>query len=160
MKESPGRGHDLVKPLAGRPAFIDPLCGSGTIPIEAGLIGRNIALDSTASSMPKNGPAAQPGMAASPRGARDSILTDQPLGIMGFDLDGQVLELARYHARQAGLGIHYPSNGSRLATCAPIITMVSLSPIPLRGASLEKAEVESLYQQMGTVFNNLDTWSF
>lgn len=143
-------------------ALIDPLCGTGTIPIEAGLIGRNIApglnRDFAAERWPQ-----LPGKIWSQarEEARDSILTNQPLGIMGFDIDGPALDLARYHARQAGLEKFLSFQRQPVSELRSKYQYGYLITNPPYGERLsDKAGVEDFYRQMGKVFKNLDTWSF
>ncbi|MGI5922032.1 MAG: THUMP domain-containing class I SAM-dependent RNA methyltransferase, partial [Syntrophomonadaceae bacterium] len=85
-------------------ALIDPFCGSGTIPIEAGLIGRNIAPGLNRSFDAENWAALPARIWSEARNeTRDLIDHEQPLGIMGFDIDKEVISLARYHVKQCGL---------------------------------------------------------
>ena len=143
-------------------ALIDPCCGSGTIPIEAGLIGRNIAPGLNRDFAAEKWPQLPKRIwQAAREEARDSILTNQPLGIMGFDIDGQALDLARYHARQAGLDKFLSFQRQPLSDLRSQYKYGYLITNPPYGERLsDKAEVENLYRQMGTVFRNLDTWSF
>ena len=143
-------------------AFIDPFCGSGTIPIEAGLIGRNIAPGLNREFDAEKWPQLPTRIWQQAREeARDSILTHQPLGIMGFDIDNQALELARYHARQAGLGNLVSFQRQSVSELRSSYRYGFLITNPPYGERLsEKAEVESLYRLMGSVYKSLDTWSF
>src|SRR5699024_12787033 len=43
LKETLAAAHVLLTNWSAEEPFIDPLCGSGTIPIEAAVIGQNIA---------------------------------------------------------------------------------------------------------------------
>ena len=162
LKETLAAAMILLSRWRADRAFIDPLCGSGTIPIEAGLIGRNIAPGLNREFDAERWPQLPNRVWQQARvEARDSILTNQPLGIMGFDLDGQALELARYHARQAGLGNSLSFQRQPVSDLRSNYHYGFLITNPPYGERLsEKAEVESLYQQMGSVFNKLDTWSF
>ncbi len=84
--------------------LVDPCCGTGTIPIEAAMIARNIARDSTASSPVEGWPQIPRKLWADARKeARD--LRGKPLGmrIWGSDIDGRALELARKNAYAAGV---------------------------------------------------------
>jgi len=143
-------------------AFIDPLCGSGTIPIEAALIGRNIAPGLGRNFAAENWPQISTNLWRQAREeARDSILHQQPLGIMGFDVDASVLDLARYHAKQAGLHNHISFQQQDVRQLASKYKYGYLITNPPYGERLsELHEVELLYQDMGKVFRKLDTWSF
>ncbi|MEA4925948.1 MAG: class I SAM-dependent RNA methyltransferase [Syntrophomonadaceae bacterium] len=143
-------------------ALIDPCCGSGTIPIEAGLIGRNIAPGLNRSFGAEHWPQLAPEIWRSAREeARDSILSRQDLGITGYDIDSQALELARYHAGQAGLRQQISFHRQPLSALRSQYHYGYLITNPPYGERLsEKAEVEQLYGQMGLISKQLDTWSF
>ncbi|MGI5921684.1 MAG: class I SAM-dependent RNA methyltransferase, partial [Syntrophomonadaceae bacterium] len=92
---------------------------------------------------------------------RDLIDHEQPLGIMGFDIDKEVISLARYHVKQCGL-----QNGISLQ-CQPVSKLRSkynygyiICNPPYGERLAAKDEVEALYRQMGTTFSNLSTWSY
>jgi len=85
--------------------LIDPMCGSGTILIEAAMIGRNIApgLHRTFASE------AWPAIPASAwhlarEEARDAIRRGEPLRIFGYDIDAEAIAGARANARRARVG--------------------------------------------------------
>lgn len=162
LKETLAAAMILLSRWRSDRAFIDPFCGSGTIPIEAGLIGRNIAPGLNRDFDAEKWPQLPAKIWLQARAeARDSILTNQPLGIMGFDLDGQALELARYHARQAGLESSLSFQKQPVSDLRSNYHYGFLITNPPYGERLsEKVEVENLYRQMGTVFKELDTWSF
>jgi len=143
-------------------ALIDPCCGSGTIPIEAGMIGRNIAPGLIRNFAAEKWPQLPLKMWQKAREeARDSILQHQALGILGFDIDSKALDLARYHAKQAGLGQLVSFQRQPVSDLRSQYHYGYLITNPPYGERLsEKAEVEQLYRQMGTVCKNLDTWSF
>ncbi len=141
--------------------LMDPCCGSGTIPIEAAMIGHNIApglgRNFTAEKWP-NIPEDYWNRAREE--ARDAIDRDAGLKIYGTDIDGEVLSLARYHARQAGVegSVHF----QRLPA-AEVRTRLKYGFIitnPPYGQRLgEIPAVESLYRDLGNLYKSLDTWS-
>lgn len=142
--------------------FIDPLCGSGTIPIEAALIGMNIAPGLKRSFAAED-------WAVIPRGhwkkareeANEAASLDQTLQVLGSDIDGELLNLARYHAAQAGVGeaIHFQKLPvSELRSKRKFGFIICNPPYGERLGDVR--QVEELYWNMGTVFKELDTWSF
>lgn len=143
-------------------AFIDPFCGSGTIPIEAALIGRNIAPGLERDFAAENWPQIPAKIWQKSREeARDSILHQQPLGIMGFDLDPTVLDLARFHAKQLGLHKVLSFQQQDVKQLRSQYNYGYLITNPPYGERLgELSDVEKLYKEMGSVFKNLNTWSF
>ncbi|MGI6575718.1 MAG: THUMP domain-containing class I SAM-dependent RNA methyltransferase [bacterium] len=142
--------------------LIDPFCGSGTIPIEAALIALNIApglyRKFSAESWP-NIPSTLWKRAREE--ARDLIRHNLTLKIRGTDLDNEVLKMARYHARSAGVEghIHWQQQPvSQLQTRQKYGFLITNPPY---GERLEdRKSVERLYRQLGQVCNKLDTWSF
>jgi len=142
--------------------FIDPFCGSGTIPIEAAMIGRKIAPGLNREFAAEKWPQLAASIWRTAREeARDSILRDQTMGILGFDNDAQVLDLARYHARQAGLGTTISFQRQEISNLRSQYHYGYLISNPPYGERLsEKVAVENLYRTTGAVLKNLNTWSF
>lgn len=142
-------------------ALIDPMCGSGTIPIEAALIGRNMAPGLGRDFSAENWPQLPAVMWRQAREeAEDAILRHQPLGIMGYDQDVSVLDLARFHAKQAGLQnllSFQQRDVSQLSSKYKYGYLITNPPYGERLA--DQNEAEALYRIMGKVFSRLDTWS-
>lgn len=143
-------------------SFIDPFCGTGTIPIEAALIGLNIAPGLKREFVSETWPNLKPQLWQEARlEARTLIKEDLKLDIAGFDIDPEALSLARYHAKQAGVAdqIHFQQRPvADLQTKRKYGYLICNPPY---GERLEEQKVvESLYQEMGRAFAPLDTWSF
>lgn len=143
-------------------ALIDPFCGSGTIPIEAALMGRNIApginRDFACSDWPW---IPQHAWKKAREEAKESIKHEKPEYIMGTDIDERVLRVARRNAEQAGVSedIHFQ--------CMPVTEISSKKKYgkiicnPPYGERLsERREVNELYKDMAKTFKKLDTWSY
>ncbi len=142
--------------------FIDPLCGSGTIPIEAALIGLNIAPGLGREFAAEHWPVIPSGLWKQVRAeARRLIAYDRELNITGSDIDGDVLSLARYHAEQAGVDDQIVFQRLPLSDLSSPFQYGCIICNPPYGARLgEEQALESLYREMGAVFRRLDTWSF
>ena len=84
--------------------LIDPFCGTGTIVIEAAMLGRRIAPGRLRRFAAEQWPtlAANPWQLAREEAA-DLQLPALPERPMGTDLDAESLKLARFHAEQAGV---------------------------------------------------------
>lgn len=146
---------------ADRP-LIDPFCGTGTIPIEAALIGMNIAPGIKRNFGAESWPNIPEQLWAESRSeAQDFIKRGLKLDIAGFDIDPKALKLARYHAQQAGVEeqIHFQQRPlSELQTKKKYGYLICNPPY---GERLEEQKaVEKLYKEMGKVFAHLDTWSY
>lgn len=147
---------------ADRP-FIDPFCGSGTIPIEAALIGKNIApginRDFVAEEWEQL-PALTWSRAREE--ARDLVIKKQKLGINGFDIDASVLKMARFHARKAGLEkeLHWQRQDVRRVSSRYSYGYLVSNP-PYGERLGKQKEIEKLYRDTGrTLQKALPTWSF
>ena len=141
--------------------LVDPFCGSGTIPIEAALLGRNMAPGMQRSFNAEAWPLVpHTTWQAAREEARDLARPDLPQRILGTDIDEEVLGLARYHAQQAGVAeqIHFQRRDFRdLTSQREYGCLISNPPYGLRMGRTD--EVESLYQAMPLVLRRLPTWS-
>lgn len=142
--------------------FLDPCCGSGTIPIEAALIGQNIAPGINRTFAAENWPLIPRQLWQDARTeARDLMQQDPHMRILGSDIDGEVLSLARYHAVQAGVDQVVSFQKLPLAEVRTKRKYGYIICNPPYGERLgDMPQVENLYREMGRVFKALDTWSF
>jgi 23S rRNA (guanine2445-N2)-methyltransferase / 23S rRNA (guanine2069-N7)-methyltransferase len=142
--------------------LVDPFCGSGTIPIEAAMIGRNIAPGLRRSFAAETWPRISAALWETARQeARDAALPDLPQRIVGTDIDEAALRLARIHAQQAGLSeqVHFERRDFReLASKGEHGCLICNPPYGERMG--QRPEVEALYRAMPDVFRRLKTWSF
>lgn len=142
--------------------LMDPFCGSGTIPIEAALIGLNIAPGIKRSFAAEQWPAIPKGLWQEAWEEAFAVVeTDSKLRIIGTDIDEKVLSLARYHSKLAGVEnqIHFQKLPlSNVKTKSKYGYIICNPPYGERLGEIK--EVEKLYREMGQVFRNLDTWSY
>ncbi len=142
--------------------LIDPMCGSGTIPIEAALIGRNIAPGINRTFTSETWPIIpQKAWKISREEAAEKADYHKKLDIIGTDIDASTLRLARKNAAEAKVNdtIHFQQLD--LADLSSKKKYGKIICNPPYGERLgELPQVEKLYQQMGKVFSKLDTWSF
>ena len=143
-------------------ALIDPFCGSGTIPIEAAMIGLDMAPGLRREFDSEKWPVI-PGLLwkSAREEAEDRCRRDLSLHVHGFDSDGKVLSLARYHALQAGLGEVVTFQEKPLSELKSRHGFGYIICNPPYGVRLgDISQVERLYIEMGQVFGRLDTWSY
>ncbi len=141
--------------------LIDPFCGSGTIPIEAALIGRNMAPGLNRSFAAESWPNLSAQLWEDARQeARDLAQPDLPLRIIGTDKSEDALSLARYHAEQAGVSeqIHFQQRDFYDLTSKKEYGCVICNP-PYGERLGDHDELEALYRAMPTVLRRLKTWS-
>jgi len=85
--------------------LIDPMCGSGTILIEAAMIGRNIAPGLNRSFASEQWPIIGRGVWQEARhAAKEAILPAGELQIFGYDIEEEYVQASRINARHAGVG--------------------------------------------------------
>ncbi len=141
--------------------LIDPFCGTGTIVIEAALLGRRMAPGQwrrfAAESWPTTDTAA---WQQAREEASDLQRPNLPERAMGTDLDAETLKLARYHAAQAGVAddVHWQQRPfADLSSQREYGCTIMNPPYGLRLG--EDAEVAALYRSLPEVLRRLPTWS-
>jgi len=141
--------------------LLDPFCGSGTIPIEAALIGINAAPGLHRGFAAENWPNIPQRLWDEAREeAEDLIRRDIKLKIRGTDIDNKVMSIARYHAKLAGVSDQISFQQMDVADLRTKRKYGCVICNPPYGERLEDIkEVENLYRLMGRVFKPLDTWS-
>ncbi|KJS87043.1 MAG: N-6 DNA methylase [Peptococcaceae bacterium BICA1-8] len=142
--------------------LVDPLCGSGTIPIEAALIGMNIAPGMNRTFACEEWPIIPRNIWREARAeTHDLAQYDRKLSIMGTDIDGEILKVARRNAQEAGVAdnIHFQETPVKEWRSAKKYGVIITNP-PYGERMSERPEVEKLYQEMGKAFTAHDTWSY
>lgn len=141
--------------------FVDPTTGSGTLAIEAALIGRNIApglirdfdieqmdwFDKTLSETVRDE-------------AESQADYDRTLDIQGFDIDENMVQIAIENAKHAGLGqdiVFKQLAAKDWTTDKENGVIVANPPYGERLGELDTAR--ELYAQMGDVYRQLPSWS-
>ncbi|WP_152401290.1 THUMP domain-containing class I SAM-dependent RNA methyltransferase [Paenibacillus cellulositrophicus] len=144
-----------------RPLY-DPCCGSGTILIEAALLGWNIAPGLRRSFPSEHWPAIPEELWSEAREeAFDAVQDDQPLQLTGSDIDPKAIEVAKAAAKSAGLAGEIDFQVLPASKAHPQGEYGCLITNPPYGERLsEKTEVEKLVRTLGNTANQLPTWSF
>jgi putative N6-adenine-specific DNA methylase len=141
--------------------FIDPFCGSGTIPIEAALIGQNIAPGFNREFVSEGWNLIPAKVWEDARNeAEDLAKYDQPLDITGSDIDHRMVKIAQENSFEAGFAdiIHFKQMQVKDISVKKDYGVIVGNP-PYGERLGEKKAVEEMYQEMGQAFSKLDTWS-
>ena len=143
--------------------LIDPFCGSGTIPIEAALIGLNIApgMKRDFQAMAWDNILPKSLFKEAKKEAEDLIDRETKLSIQGYDLDTSALDAARGNLSLAGLegNIHFQQRDMRDISSAKKYGFIITNP-PYGERLEEKEAMPKLYREMGKAFQRLDEWSY
>lgn len=142
--------------------LVDPFCGSGTIPIEAALIGLKRAPGLRRAFACEGWPfVGKARWAAARADAEDAFDRVTKLQITGHDNDEEVLRMARHHLRQADLlerGVHFRAQPVREFRSKAEYGVVITNP-PYGERLGDQRDAERLYEQLGQVMRPLRTWS-
>lgn len=141
--------------------LIDPTCGSGTFCIEAAMLGLNLAPGLQRDFAFEAWPWVKAEQVAAGRAeARAQVRQDRQLDISGFDIDGRMVEIARSNAQAAGVSDVVTFKQMRVQDLrTDKINGVIVSNPPYGERLLDDESVTKLYNEMGTVFAPLKTWS-
>ena len=135
--------------------------GSGTICIEAALIGHNIAPGFNRSFTCETWDWVDPAIFEKVRNEAEAKADyDVELDICGSDVDGRMIEVARANAEEVGLGdsITFKQLALKDFTTEKEYGVMVANP-PYGERLGEEESVRRLYKEMGHVFRPLTTWS-
>ncbi|AGA23523.1 MULTISPECIES: THUMP domain-containing class I SAM-dependent RNA methyltransferase [Bacillus] len=141
--------------------FVDPFCGSGTIAIEAALIGQNIAPGFNRDFVSEDWEWIGKDLWNKARlEVEEKANYDQPLTIFASDIDHRMVEIAKENAEEAGLGDLIQFKQMQVKDFTTNLEFGVIVGNPPYGERLgEKKAVEQMYKEMGKAFEPLDTWS-
>lgn len=153
----------LLSPWKKDRVLVDPFCGSGTIPIEAAMLARNIApgmeREFTAEGWSNLIPRKIWYDAVTE--ANDLIIQDAQLTIQGYDISEEALKMARANSQLAGVekDIHFQQRDIRDFSSPKKYGFVISNP-PYGERLSTKEEMWNLYRNIGQVMEENETWSF
>ena len=142
--------------------FVDPLCGSGTFPIEAAMMAASMAPGMNREFISQEWKNLIPMKIwyGALEEAQDLVNLEVRTDIQGYDADGSVIRIARENASRAGVEhmihfqqrsiseLHHPKKYGFLVTNPPY------------GERMEdKAGLSRLYGQIAEAYHRLDSWS-
>ena len=145
---------------AGR-ILIDPCCGSGTVPIEAAMIGRNIApgLNRTFACQEWE-LIDQKIWKEEKKAAFESIDYDAELDISGFDINKKAVEAARQNAEEAGVDdcVRFARADARKLRPNGENGIIITNP-PYGERIGEEKEIQEIYEGFRRFFGENPDWS-
>ena len=141
--------------------LVDPCCGSGTIPIEAAMIAKNIAPGLSRSFASEEWDAVPKNIWKEERArSYKEIRSDLDLKIYGSDIDPAAIKIAKENAEEAGVGdlIRFSvADVSALKTKALSGVMISNPPYGERIGDREA--IDHIYDSWKKFFGENPTWS-
>jgi len=153
----------LVKLTNWRPEepFIDPFCGSGTIPIEAALIGQNIAPGFNREFDSENWQFMTDKIWENAFNEAEELANyDQELNIIGSDIDHKMIEISKANALEAGLADLIEFKQMQVSDLSINKNNGYIVGNPPYGQRISQDdEVSELYSELGNVMLNHPSWS-
>lgn len=153
----------LLSPWKRDRVLVDPFCGSGTIPIEAAMIAKNIAPGMNRSFLAENWTNLIPKKEWYEVGqeALDLVEDDAETVIQGYDVDAEVLKMARANAELAGVDkqIHFQQRDILNFRSPKKYGFVITNP-PYGERLSSRDEMSALYRTIGNIIDENETWSF
>ena len=142
--------------------LVDPFCGSGTIPIEAAMMAAGMAPGMNREFLSENWNHLLPKKIWYDviDEANDLVNLTVTPDIQGYDLDGEMVAIARENAKMAGVDklIHFQKRGvDQLSHPKKYGFLITNPPY---GERLEdKKDLPALYKTIGQRYQALDSWS-
>lgn len=141
--------------------FVDPFCGSGTIALEAAMFGQNIAPGYNREFISEDWPWMKAKIWDAARDEADSLANyDQPLEIIGSDIDHRMVSIAQENALEAGFGDMITFKQMQARDFTTLLTDGVMIGNPPYGERIGDIEVvEQVIRDLGKVMKNYPTWS-
>ena len=153
----------LLTPWKRDRILVDPFCGSGTIPIEAAMIAADMAPGMNREFLAENWTNLIPKKAwyEAVTEANDRIVEPEEINIQGYDIDGEVVKMARKNAELAGVEqyIHFQERDVANFSAHKKYGFVISNP-PYGERLSSKEEMYQLYRTIGEAMKRADTWSY
>lgn len=161
IKETLAAGMILTSRFKKDRVLIDPFCGSGTIPIEAAMIARNIAPGLKRNFDFEEWPFIGKNILSDAQEEAISLIDEETeLHISGSDIDYYAIKHAMENATFAGVrdDIHFQKLDFKEVRSHYKYGFIITNP-PYGERLGDASEAKKLYKEMGAAFAQFDTWS-
>ena len=139
--------------------FWDPMCGSGTIAIEAAMMMRNIAPGKSRRFAAEEFPFIKPSLWADAREEAIEGECESDFEVFASDINPACVALTEKNARLAGVsGTVKAFRQDALTISAPGRRATIVTNPPYGERLMELSEAEALYRRMGRHFRTLEPW--
>ena len=142
--------------------LVDPFCGSGTIPIEAAMMAANMAPGMNRSFLAESWTHIIPKKEwyACMDEAAELVDFRQMPDIQGYDIDDEMVRIARENAKLAGVEqyIHFQRRGVEALSHPKKYGFIITNP-PYGERLEDKNTIASIYRTLGERYRQLDSWS-
>lgn len=142
--------------------LLDPMCGSGTIPIEAALIGRNIAPGLNRSFASEGWKKMKPEYFKNIKiEARKKIDLNADIKIYAYDISKRAIAIAKQNAVEAGVEdcIEFEVRDINSLVKTPFDYGILITNPPYGDRIGNEDEIEEIHRTIGKIFGKNETWS-
>ncbi len=141
--------------------FVDPFCGSGTICLEAAMIGQNMAPGYNRDFISEDWPWMKQKIWDEVRMEVEDLANyDQPLQIFGSDIDHRMVEIAKNNASEAGFADLISWKQMQVTDFTSNLTDGVMVGNPPYGERIGDKEVlEKMIRDMGKMMGKYPSWS-
>lgn len=152
----------MLTPWRGDRILVDPFCGSGTIPIEAAMMAAHIAPGKNRTFLAKEWEHLFPEKLwkGTLEEAKAAETPEAETQIQGYDIDNEMVSIARANARLAGVEhlVHFQRRGVDQLSHAKKYGFILTNP-PYGERLEDKENLQALYRTLGERYQSLDSWS-
>lgn len=152
----------MLTPWNGSRILVDPFCGSGTFPIEAAMMAANMAPGMNRGFMAENWQhiVGRKIWYDTLDEARELVDLSVETDIQGYDIDENMVDIARQNAKLAGVDklIHFQRRGVEQLSHPKKYGFIITNP-PYGERLQDKNEMPALYRIIGERYAALDSWS-
>lgn len=142
--------------------LVDPFCGSGTFPIEAAMMAANIApgMNRSFTAEKWNNLIPKKLWYEAINEANDLVDDSVEVDIQGYDIDKDMVRIARHNAREAGVDhlIHFQERAVKDLSHPKKYGFLITNP-PYGERLEEKEALPDIYRSLGDAYRQLDSWS-
>ena len=160
LKETLAAALVLISKWDSTRVLADPLCGSGTIPIEAALIAKNMAPGLNREFVSETWPSMNKDVWEQVREGAKLTITPNEVEILASDIDASLLRTAMQNAEKAGVSEFIKFQKIPMQTFASRQKYGIIITNPPYGERLgEREEVKRIHEGLGEMYRSLNEWS-
>lgn len=154
ISETLGAGLVLLSRYWPDIPLFDPMCGSGTIPIEAAMIGNNIPPSLNRKFASEDWPFIDASIFIRAREEGRDCIRHDTLPVYGYDIDQRSIAVSKIHAKKAGVSVHFDVKDARNFSAQYEKGIIICNP-PYGERMMNLHEITTLYKDIRTAFDAL-----
>lgn len=160
LKETLAAAMILLSRWTPDKQLVDIFCGSGTIPIEAAMIAKNMAPGMNRTFISEDWPQFKNGEFKQVKEGAKKQVNDRTFRILASDIDGHILKTARPNAKKAGVDqyIEFQTLDAKDFSSKKITGTIIINPPYGERMGVEK-QIREIYKNIGKLSKKLPYWS-